>query len=161
MKITLLGGGGMATACAIVLAERADQVVSIWVRNPNFARDMATLHPELSLEMAQVVRRTSAGMARDRALQGLWVRTGVEELRALVASMIQCERLGTSIARVLRINAESLRLRRRQHAEKRAAEAALKMIFPLALFLLPALMVIIIGPAFIEIMRQLGNLGRG
>ena len=125
------------------------------------SRDMATLHPELSLEMAQVVRRTSAGMARDRALQGLWARTGVEELRALVASMIQCERLGTSIARVLRINAESLRLRRRQHAEKRAAEAALKMIFPLALFLLPALMVIIIGPAFIEIMRQLGNLGRG
>ncbi len=124
------------------------------------SRDMATLHPDLSLELAQVGRRTGAGMARDRALHGLWVRTGVEELRALVASMIQCERLGSSIARVLRINAESLRTRRRQHAEKRAAEAALKMIFPLALFLLPALMVIIIGPAFMEIMRQLGNVGK-
>lgn len=124
------------------------------------SRDMASLHPDLCLEMAQVVRRTSAGMARDRALQLLWTRTGVEELRTLVASMIQCERLGTSIARVLRINAESLRIRRRQKAEKRAAEAALKMIFPLALFLLPALMVIIVGPAFIEIMRQFGNIGK-
>jgi tight adherence protein C len=126
------------------------------------SRDMATLHPDLSLEFAQVVRRVNAGMARDRALQGLFQRTGVDELRTLAASMIQCERLGTSIARVLRINAESLRLKRRQHAEKRAAEAALKMIFPLALFLLPALMVIILGPAVIEIMRQLGGdtLGR-
>ncbi len=124
------------------------------------SRDMATLHPDLSLEFAQVVRRTGAGMARERALQGMVTRTGVDEVRTLVASMIQCERLGSSIARVLRINAESLRTRRRQHAEKRAAEAALKMIFPLALFLLPALMVIIIGPAFMEIMRQLGNVGR-
>lgn len=124
------------------------------------SRDMAQLHPALSLEMAQVVRRTSAGIPRDKALQGLWTRTGVEELRALVASMIQCERLGTSIARVLRINAETLRTRRRQHAEKRAAEAALKMIFPLALFLLPALLIVIVGPALIEILRQFGNLSQ-
>lgn len=124
------------------------------------SRDMASLHPDLTLEMAQVVRRTSAGMPRDKALLGLWTRTGVEELRTLVSSMIQCERLGTSIARVLRINAESLRVRRRQAAEKRAAEAALKMIFPLALFLLPALMVVIVGPALIEILRQFGNVGK-
>ena len=121
------------------------------------SRDMATVHPDLSLEFAQVVRRVNAGMARERALQGLYQRTGVDELRTLAASMIQCERLGTSIARVLRINADSLRLKRRQHAEKRAAEAALKMIFPLALFLLPALMVVILGPAVIEILRQLGG----
>ncbi|MES2523756.1 MAG: type II secretion system F family protein [Gemmatimonadota bacterium] len=125
------------------------------------SRDMAALHPDLCLEMAQVVRRVGAGMQRDKALQGMYARTGVEEIRTLVSSMIQCERLGTSIARVLRINAESLRMRRRQYAEKRAAEAALKMIFPLALFLLPALMVIIVGPAFIEIRRQLGALGGG
>ncbi len=124
------------------------------------SRDMASLHPDLALEMSQVVRRTSAGIPRDKALQGLWTRTGVEELRTLVASMIQCEKLGTSIARVLRINAESLRIRRRQHAEKRAAEAALKMIFPLAVFLLPALMVILVGPAFFEIVKQFGNVNR-
>jgi tight adherence protein C len=126
------------------------------------SRDMQALHPDLSLELAQVVRRVNAGMARDRALHGLHIRTGVDELRTLVASMIQCERLGTSIARVLRINAESLRLKRKQHAERRAAEAALKMIFPLALFLLPALMTVILGPAVLDILRQLSNdsLGR-
>jgi tight adherence protein C len=74
--------------------------------------------------------------------------------------MVQTERLGTSIARVLRVNAESLRTRRRQRAEKRAAEAALKMIFPLALFLLPALLAVIVGPAAITVVRQLSALGQ-
>jgi tight adherence protein C len=93
-------------------------------------------------------------------LQGLAARTGVDELRTLVSSMIQTERLGTSIARVLRVNAESLRTRRRQRAEKRAAEAALKMIFPLALFLLPALLAVIVGPAAITVVQQLGELAK-
>jgi tight adherence protein C len=90
----------------------------------------------------------------------LAARTGVDELRTLVSSMIQTERLGTSIARVLRVNAESLRTRRRQRAEKRAAEAALKMIFPLALFLLPALLAVIVGPAAITVVQQLGELAK-
>ncbi|WP_053333652.1 type II secretion system F family protein [Gemmatimonas phototrophica] len=122
------------------------------------ARDLSNVRPELALEFAQVVRRVNAGMPRERALQGLAARTGVDELRTLVSSMVQTERLGTSIARVLRVNAESLRLRRRQKAEKRAAEAALKMIFPLALFLLPALLAVIVGPAAITVARELGNL---
>jgi tight adherence protein C len=122
------------------------------------ARDLSNVRPELALEFAQVVRRVNAGMPRERALQGLAARTGVDELRTLVSSMVQTERLGTSIARVLRVNAESLRLRRRQKAEKRAAEAALKMIFPLALFLLPALLAVIVGPAAITVVRELGNL---
>lgn len=114
----------------------------------------------MALEFAQVVRRVNAGMPRDRALLSLSQRTGVDELRTLVASMIQTERLGTSIARVLRVNSESLRLRRRQKAEKRAAEAALKMIFPLALFLLPALLAVILGPAAITVIGQLGSLSQ-
>lgn len=124
------------------------------------ARDLANVRPELAMEFAQVVRRINAGMPRDRALQGLAARTGVDEIRTLVASMVQTERLGTSIARVLRVNAESLRKRRRQKAEKRAAEAALKMIFPLALFLLPALLAVIVGPAAITVVRQLSSLGQ-
>jgi tight adherence protein C len=122
------------------------------------ARDLSNVRPELAIEFAQVVRRVNAGMPRDRALQGLAARTGVDELRTLVSSMIQTERLGTSIARVLRVNAESLRTRRRQRAEKRAAEAALKMIFPLALFLLPALLAVIVGPAALTVVQQLGDL---
>jgi tight adherence protein C len=121
------------------------------------SRDMATVHPELAFELGQVVRKVGAGMPRERALQQLPKRTGVEELRTLVASLIQSERLGSSIARVLRINAETLRLRRRQSIEKKAAEASLKMLLPLALFLLPALMIVIIGPAIIEMMSQFGG----
>ncbi|WP_309668915.1 type II secretion system F family protein [Gemmatimonas sp.] len=124
------------------------------------ARDLANVRPELALEFAQVVRRVNAGMPRERALQTLAQRTGVDELRTLVSSMVQTERLGTSIARVLRVNAESLRVRRRQKAEKKAAEAALKMIFPLALFLLPALLAVIVGPAALTVVSQLGNLSK-
>ncbi|QJR37759.1 type II secretion system F family protein [Gemmatimonas groenlandica] len=124
------------------------------------ARDLANVRPELALEFAQVVRRVNAGMPRDRALQTLAQRTGVDELRTLVSSMVQTERLGTSIARVLRVNSDSLRVRRRQKAEKKAAEAALKMIFPLALFLLPALLAVIVGPAALTVVSQLGNLSK-
>lgn len=123
------------------------------------ARELSNTHQDLALEFAQVVRRVNAGIPRERALLSLSQRTGVEELRTLVASMIQTERLGTSISRVLRINAETLRNRRRQKAEKRAAEAAIKMIFPLALFLLPALLAVILGPAAITLLSQMGSLG--
>lgn len=123
------------------------------------ARELSNTHPDLALEFAQVVRRVNAGIPRERALLSLSQRTGVDELRTLVASMIQTERLGTSISRVLRINAETLRNRRRQKAEKRAAEAAIKMIFPLALFLLPALLAVILGPAAITLLSQMGSLG--
>ena len=119
------------------------------------SRDLDGLHKDLCFELAQVVRRIGAGIPRDRALQQLPVRTGVEELRTLVASMIQSERLGSSISRVLRINAETLRMRRRQLAEKKAAEASLKMMIPIALFQLPALLIIVVGPAVMQLIRQL------
>ena len=118
------------------------------------SRDMAGIHPQLAFELGQVVRKVSAGIPRERALQQLPKRTGVEELRTLVASLIQCERLGSSIARVLRINAETLRLRRKQAIEKEAAEAALKMMVPLALFLLPAILIIAVGPVIISLMSN-------
>ena len=94
-------------------------------------------------------RRMNAGMRREDALHGLYDRTGVQELRSLGANMIQSERWGTSIAQVLRVYSESLRRKRRQAAEKKAAVAATKMIFPLALFILPALFAVIGGPAVI------------
>jgi len=111
------------------------------------ARDMAFLHPDLSSEFLIVNRTINAGLSRDEALHGLWQRTGVEELRGLASSMVQSERLGTSIARILRVYSEALRRKRRQLAEKRAAEASIKMIIPLALFMLPALFALILGPA--------------
>ncbi|MBC7841487.1 MAG: type II secretion system F family protein [Gemmatimonadaceae bacterium] len=118
------------------------------------SRDMYSSHPDMAMEMAHVVRRVNAGMVREQALQSLHRRTGVDELRTLVASMVQCERLGTSIGRVLRVNAETLRQRRRQRAEKRAAQAALKMTIPLAFLILPALMVVVLGPAALQFMKE-------
>ncbi|HKH27383.1 MAG TPA: type II secretion system F family protein [Sphingomicrobium sp.] len=111
------------------------------------ARDMAFLHPDLSAEFLVVNRTINAGLSRDDAMHGLYQRTGVEELRGLASSMVQSERLGTSIARILRVYAEALRRKRRQTAEKRAAEASIKMLIPLALFMLPALFALILGPA--------------
>ncbi len=111
------------------------------------SREMASLHPDLAAELLVVNRTMNAGITREDAMHGLWERTGVEELRGLASSMIQSDRLGTSIARILRVYAETLRRKRRQSAEKRAAEASIKMIVPLALFMLPALFALVLGPA--------------
>lgn len=117
------------------------------------ARDLAVTHPDLAGELMVINRKVNAGVPRDVALNGLWTRTGLEELRGLAANMIQSERWGTSIAKVLRVNAETLRRKRKQTAEKKAAQASLKMMGPLLLFLLPALFVVILGPAAINISK--------
>lgn len=121
------------------------------------ARDVAVAHEDLANELIIINRKVNAGMPREQALYGLWTRTGVEELRALAANMVQSERWGTSIAKVLRVNGETLRRKRKQAAEKKAAQASLKMMGPLMLFLLPALFVVILGPAFLKISEGLGG----
>lgn len=115
------------------------------------AKEMAILHTDLANELLIVHRRVNAGVPREQALHGLWERTGVEDLRGLAANMIQSERWGTSIATVLRVYAESLRRKRKQLAERRAATAPLKMTFPLALFIFPAIFIVLLGPAMLKI----------
>jgi tight adherence protein C len=121
---------------------------------------MAILHPELANELMLVNRRVNAGMPREQALHGMWERTGVSELRALVANMIQSERWGTSIATVLRVYAETLRRKRKQMAEKAAATAPVKMLFPLTVFIFPALLVVILGPGAIKILETFRSIGQ-
>ena len=121
------------------------------------AREMLLAHPEIALELAIVNRKTNAGVRREEALRGLWERTGVEEIRTLVASLIQSEKWGSSSARVLRVSSETLRRKRRQSAEKRAALAPNKMTIPLALLIFPALFIVILGPAMINIMQAFGG----
>jgi tight adherence protein C len=111
--------------------------------------EMRDMHPELARELLVINRKANAGMRRDDALHGLYHRTGVEELRTLASTMIQSERWGSSIGRVLRVYSESLRRKRRQSAERRAATAATKMMFPMVLFILPALFAVIGGPMVI------------
>jgi len=123
------------------------------------AREIRLAHTDLAHELSVVNRKTNAGIPRDAALRSLWQRTGVEELRTLVSSMIQSEKWGTSIATVLRVSAETLRRKRRQTAEKKAKQAPLKMTFPLVLFILPALFIVIMGPALVQVITEFGKIG--
>jgi tight adherence protein C len=118
-------------------------------------RDMLAVHPELAGELAVVVRKTKAGMARTDALRGLFTRTGVEELRLIGASIVQSERWGTSIAKVLRVSAETLRRKRKQTAERHASTAPIKMTIPLVTMILPALFITLLGPSLLTVVKAL------
>ena len=119
------------------------------------ADEIALASPALSTELSLVNQEMLAGVSRMDALRGLARRTGVDELYALVAMLIQTDRLGTSIADALRAHAQSMRTRRRQRAELLARQAGAKLAFPLVLLILPALMVVILGPAAIQITKAL------
>ena len=124
------------------------------------ARELSFSYPDLSRELLVVNRKTNAGVTREEAIRGLWSRTGVEDLRALSTSLIQTEKWGTSITKVLRVAAMTLRRKRRQHAEKRVAIAPVKMTFPLVTLILPALFIIILGPAMLEVISSLSAAAR-
>ena len=94
-------------------------------------------------------------LARVEAMREMISRTGVDDLRSVVTTLIQSERLGVSIGRVLRVASDGLRTRRRQAAEQTARKAPIKMLVPLILFVLPALILVIIGPAAIHLLRVL------
>lgn len=96
-----------------------------------------------------------AGRSREQALRNLALRTGVEEIEGLVAMLIQADRFGTSIGSSLRIHSDMLRTKRRLRAEEAAAKIALKLLFPLIFFIFPALLVVIMGPAVINISQVL------
>ena len=111
--------------------------------------------PTLSEEFDVVNREMVAGKPRMDALRALADRTGVEDVRSLVAMLVQTERLGTSLAQSLRVHSDTLRVRRRQRAEEAAAKIALKLLFPLIFFIFPSMMLVLLGPAFISIYRVL------
>ena len=85
-------------------------------------------------------------------------RTGVPEVSSLVSMLIQTDRFGTSVAHTLRVQSNSLRTKRRQRAEEAAAKTAIKLVFPLVFFIFPALFVVILAPAVIQIFEALGGL---
>lgn len=109
----------------------------------------------LSEELRLVGLELRAGSDRERALRNLAARTGVEEVETWVAMLIQAERFGTSIAAALRVHSDMLRTKRRQRAEEAAAKIALKLLFPLIFCIFPSLMLVLLGPAFIQIYRVL------
>lgn len=120
--------------------------------------DMAHRSQVLSEELALVGLELRAGAPRERAMHNLALRTGVEEVEGFVSMVIQAERFGTSIAQALRVHADMLRTRRRQRAEEAAAKVALKLMFPLVVCILPALLLVMVGPAALRILATLPTL---
>ncbi len=119
-------------------------------------QDLHHAHPDLSDEFHLVNLEMRAGKPRAEALRNLVDRTGVDDIRSLVGTLIQTDRFGTSVAQALRVHSDSLRTERRQRAEEQAAKTTIKMVPPLVIFVLPSIIFVTIGPAVISLIRQLG-----
>lgn len=114
--------------------------------------ELKDVHPDISDEFGLVNLEIRVGRSREEAFRNLAERTGVEDLRSLVAMLIQADRFGTSITRAIRVYSNALRMKRRQRAEQAAQKAAVKLLFPLAAFLFPTLFIAILGPAALNLM---------
>lgn len=108
--------------------------------------ELKSLHPDMHSEMELVNLEIRVGRSREEALRNLAERTGVEDIRSFVALLIQADRFGSSIAKAVRVFAESLRTKRRQRAEQISQKAALKLLFPLTCFLFPVIILVVLGP---------------
>jgi tight adherence protein C len=115
--------------------------------------ELAIAYPALAQEMRLVTTEVRAGKPRLEAFKNFARRTQVDDVQSLVALLIQTDKFGTSIAQALRTHAETSRTKRRQRAEERAAKVGVKLVFPLVLFLFPALYVVILGPAVVQFVR--------
>lgn len=112
----------------------------------------------MSEELQIVNLEIRAGTPREEALRHLGTRTGLKDIQGLVAMLIQTDRFGTSIAQALRVHSDDLRVKRRQRAEEAAAKTTIKLVIPLAIFVFPAMFVVILGPAALSIMDTFSSL---
>jgi tight adherence protein C len=121
--------------------------------------ELGLSHPALASELQMITTEIRAGKPRMEAFRNFAARTKVDDVQSLVAMLVQTDKFGTSVAQALRTHAETLRTKRRQNAEERAAKVGVKLVFPLVLFLFPALYVVILGPAVISFVRVFKNIG--
>jgi len=121
------------------------------------SQEMGKVHKELSEEFMLVTMEIQMGLTRADALMNIAIRTGVPELKSLAAILVQAEKFGTSVATALRTHAETLRTKRRQEAEERAAKTAVKLIMPLLFFIFPAIFVVLAGPAALRLIDVLSS----
>jgi tight adherence protein C len=119
------------------------------------AKELQFAHPEISQEFGLMNLEMKAGSRRADALRNLADRTGVEEVKKLVAVLIQADRFGTSIAQSLRGHSEFMRVQTRQQAEEKAAKLGVKLVFPIFFCILPSLFVVTVGPVLVRIVRDL------
>ncbi len=119
------------------------------------AEEIKLTSPVVSEELHLVTLELRAGASKEKALRNLALRTGVEDVDILVAMLIQAERFGTSIGASLRVHADGLRTKRRLRAEEAAAKISLKLLFPLIFCIFPSLLLVLLGPAYIQVYRIL------
>ena len=119
------------------------------------SEEMKNTYGVIAEEFALCNLQLQMGSARGTVLQELGNRTGVDDLRALAAILIQADKFGSSVAQALRVQSDSMRTRRRQIAEEKAAKTAVKMIFPLVIFIFPGIFVVLVGPAGITMYRNM------
>ncbi|MGI9167286.1 MAG: type II secretion system F family protein [Pyrinomonadaceae bacterium] len=114
--------------------------------------ELKTVHPDMHHELELLNLEIRVGRSREEALRNLAERTGIDDIRSFVALLIQADRFGSSIGKAVRVFAESLRTKRRQRAEQASQKAALKLILPLTAFLFPVIILVILGPAILNLM---------
>jgi len=123
------------------------------------SEEIDRISPVLSEQLGLVNLEIRAGTAREEALRNLAQRTGLQDISSLTGMLIQTERFGTSVAQALRVHADTMRTKRRQRAEEAAAKTTIKLIFPLVFCIFPAMFVVILGPALIQIYKALQGFG--
>ena len=117
--------------------------------------EMKKTYAVISEEFGLCNLQLQMGRSRNEVLHELGARTGVDDLKALAAILIQADKFGSSVAQALRVQSDSMRVRRRQMAEEKAAKTAVKLIFPLVLFIFPAIFVVLVGPAAITMVNEM------
>ncbi len=123
------------------------------------SEEIDRISPILSEQLGLVNLEIRAGTSREEALRNLAERTGLQDISSLVGMLIQTDRFGTSVAQALRVHADTMRTKRRQRAEEAAAKTTIKLIFPLVFCIFPAMFVVILGPALIQIYKALSGFG--
>ncbi|MGE0377796.1 MAG: type II secretion system F family protein, partial [Planctomycetaceae bacterium] len=119
------------------------------------AEELADASPDVCSEFSMCNMQLQMGRPRREVLHDVGVRSGVDDMKSLAAILIQADRFGSSIAQALRVQSDSMRIKRSQMAEEKAAQTAVKMIFPLVLFIFPGIFVVLVGPAAIMMIRNL------
>jgi tight adherence protein C len=122
--------------------------------------ELGLTYPALTYELRLITTEIRAGKTRMEAFKNFATRTQVDDVQSLVTLLVQTDKFGTSIAQALRTHAETSRTKRRQSAEERAGKIGVKLVFPLVLFLFPALYIVILGPAVISFVRVFGNVSK-
>jgi tight adherence protein C len=118
------------------------------------SEELAMAYPAISQELRVLSTETRAGKPRIEAFKNLAERTKVDDIRALVAMLVQTDRFGTSVVRALRAMADEMRTKRRQIAEETAAKVSVKLVFPLVFFMFPGLFIVMLGPAVMQFIRH-------